>query len=241
MVAENVNMKAVAAELIGTFILVFMGTATAVLAGSGLLGLGGMGILAIAFAFGFTLMVLAYAIGPVSGCHVNPAVTIAMLHAKKIRQKDAMYYVGAQLVGGFAASAILLFILAGIAGNPSAGVAEYSKVLHGLGANDVPSFMTGTSQFLLEVVLTALFLFVILSVTSPKGNSQLSGFAIGGYLFVAHLIGVPLGGSSLNPARSLGPALFQGGTALANVWVFILGPIVGALVGYYLYSMISRK
>lgn len=234
-------MKAAAAELVGTFTLVFIGTATAVFAGSGILGpSGGMGILAIAFAFGFTLLVLVYAIGPISGCHVNPAVTIAMLAARNIRGVDGAAYIAAQLIGGFLASLVLLGLLSGVQGDVSAGIAEYSRSTHGLGANDVPSFLSAGSALGIEIVLTALFLYVIFNATSSAANPGAAGLAIGGYLFVAHLIGVPLGDSSVNPARSIGPALLQGGTALTNLWVFIIGPIVGALIGYGLYRLSSK-
>ena len=235
------NLKAALAELIGTFTLVFIGTATAVLAGSGILGPGGgMGILAIAFAFGFTLMVLVYAIGPLSGCHVNPAVTIAMLAARKIAVPDAIAYLVTQVIGGFLASLVLLIIVSGVIGDPAAGIAEYSRADHGLGANDVPPFLSVGAAFGIEVVLTALFLYVIFNATSPAARPEAAGLAIGGYLFVAHLIGVPLGDSSLNPARSIGPAILQGGTALSNVWVFILAPIIGGLLGYVLYRITAK-
>ncbi len=152
------EMKAALAELIGTFKLVFVVTATAVFAGSGILGPGGgMGILAIAFAFGFTLMVLVYAIGPISGCHVNPAVTIAMLVARKISVQDGIAYIVTQIIGALLASAVLLGILSGGVGDTSAGIAEYSRSVHGLGANDVPSFLSVGSAIGIEVVLTACF------------------------------------------------------------------------------------
>ncbi len=235
------DMKAALAELIGTFTLVFVGTATAVFAGSGILGSGGgMGILAIAFAFGFTLMVLVYAIGPISGCHVNPAVTIAMLVARKIGVQDGIAYIVTQIIGALLASAVLLGILSGVVGDTSAGIAEYSRSVHGLGANDVPSFLSVGSAIGIEVVLTALFLYVIFNATSSAAKPETTGLAIGGYLFVAHLIGVPLGDSSLNPARSIGPAVFQGGTSLANLWVFIVAPIIGGLIGYALYRITSK-
>lgn len=235
------DMKAAAAELVGTFTLVFIGTATAVFAGSGILGPGGgMGILAIAFAFGFTLLVLVYAIGPISGCHLNPAVTVAMLVARKIGVQDGIAYIVAQIIGGFLASLVLLGILSGVIGDKAAGIAEYSLAVHGLGANNVPSFLSVGSALGIEVVLTALFLYVIFNATSSAAKPETAGLAIGGYLFVAHLIGVPLGDSSLNPARSIGPAVLQGGAALANVWVFIAAPVIGGLIGYVLFRITSK-
>ncbi|MBI2583265.1 MAG: aquaporin [Candidatus Aenigmarchaeota archaeon] len=229
---KGVDSRAVIAELIGTFVLVFIGTATAVFAGSGLIS-SGMGLLAIAFAFGFTLMVLVYAIGRISGCHVNPAVTIAMVAARKISGKGAISYIIAQIVGAVIASGVLFVILS--------GMPAYSLSGHGLGANNVPDFFSVQSAFVLEIVLTALFLFVIFFATSPKARESTQGLAIGGYLFVAHLIGVPLAGSSLNPARSIGPALLQGGSALGNLWIFIVAPIIGGLIGYVMYKAVENR
>lgn len=223
------NSKVLIAELIGTFTLVFIGTATAVLAGSGLIAEGGMPVIAIAFAFGFTLMVLVYAIGPISGCHINPAVTIAMVIAGKLESKKAVPYIVAQIIGAILASVVLLCLLRGFAG--------YQKVDHGLGANGSPDILSSTSSLGWEIVLTALFLYVIFNATSAKANAGAAGLAIGGFLFVAHLIGVPLGDSSLNPARSIGPALLTGGEALKSLWIFIVGPIVGAIIGYALYKI----
>ncbi len=227
------DTKATIAELIGTFTLVFVGTATAVLAGSGLLGGGGMPVIAIAFAFGFTLMVLVYAIGPISGCHVNPAVTIAMLLAGKIKANNAVGYIVAQVVGAVLASLVLLGLMNGFL--------DYERAVHGLGANGVPEFMTSVASLGWEIVLTALFLYVIFTATAAKATPAGAGLAIGGFLFVAHLIGVPLGDSSLNPARSLGPALFQGGGSLGALWVFIVGPIVGGIVGFLLYTLTNKE
>ena len=229
------NVKATIAELIGTFILVFIGTATAVLAGSTLLGESGMPILAIAFAFGFTLMVLVYTIGPISGCHINPAVTIAMLIAKKISVKDAVPYMVAQVIGGILASVVLRALLTGIQ--------TYSVGQHGLGANGIAlgDLMTPGSMLGFEIVLTALFLYVIFNATSSKATPGAAGLAIGGFLFVAHLIGVPLGDSSLNPARSIGPALLQGGAAVSELWIFVVGPIVGAVIGALLYKQTADE
>ncbi len=169
-------------------------------------------------------MVLVYAIGPISGCHVNPAVTIAMLVARKIGVQDGIAYIVTQIIGALLASAVLLGILSGVVGDTSAGIAEYSRSVHGLGANDVPSFLSVWSAFGIEVVLTALFLYMIFNATSSAAKPEIAGLAIGGYLFVAHLIGVPLGDSSLNPARSIGPAVFQGGTSLTNLGCLLWHP-----------------
>ncbi len=169
-----------------------------------------MGILAIAFAFGFTLMVLVYAIGPISGCHINSAVTIAMMVAKKIGVQDGIAYMVTQIIGALLASAVLLGTLSGVIGDSSAGIAEYSRAIHGLGANDVPSFLSVGTALGLEVVLTALFLYVIFNATSAVAKPEMAGLTIGGYLFVAHLIGVPLGDSSLILLAASGQPFFRG-------------------------------
>ncbi|MEE2822925.1 MAG: aquaporin [Acidobacteriota bacterium] len=219
------------AELIGTFTLVFVGTATAVVVG--LLGDQGMGNLAVAFAFGVTLMVLVNTIGPISGCHINPAVTIVMFVAKKIKLNTAIGYIVAQMIGATLASVILRAAMNGVTG--------YDAATHGLGANGLAGGSSVSSTLIFEVVLTALFLFVIFNATSAKANPQVAGLSIGGYLLVVHMIGVPLGDASLNPARSLGPAILQGGTALAEVWVFIVGPIIGALLGHAIYRAVAEE
>lgn len=201
------EVRKAVAELIGTFLLVFIGTATAVFAGSGLIN-PGMGILAIAFAFGFTLTAVIYAIGPVSGAHVNPAVTIAVWAKKKIGTNDAIAYIIAQIAGAILASGLLMLVLSGFTG--------YNLGTHGLGANVLVPSLSVTSGLLLEIVLTFALVFVIFGATAMKENWGFAPIAIGSTLFVAHLIGVPLGDSSLNPARSIGPALLQGGRPLAN-------------------------
>lgn len=225
----NDNMRIYIGELVGTFALVFIGTGVATLQGF-LTGYGDTGWLGISFAFGLTLMVLVWVIGPVSGCHINPAVTIAMLLGRKIDGSKAVVYIIMQVVGAVLASLVLLAIVSGIPG--------YDLGANGLGANGNPRGMEVSSLLLLEVVMTALFLVVILGATRSDATPGLAGLAIGGYLLVAHLVGAQLGDASLNPARSLGPALIQTGAALDSVWIFIVGPIVGAVLGLLLYRML---
>ena len=217
----NQDMRSYIAELIGTFTLVFVGTAVVAMQ-----SIGDYGVLSISFAFGFTLMVLVWTIGPVSGCHINPAVTIAMLLAKKISAAKAVAYIIAQVVGGILAALVLSALTSGIA-----------RVTD-LGANSNALPMDVLPLLLFEVVLTAIFLIVIFSATRDDSPAGFAGLAIGGFLFVAHLVGAQLGDASLNPARSLGPALIQGGDALGDVWIFIVGPIVGAVVGWIVYKLI---
>ena len=227
--AQSKPIKAYLAEFIGTFTLVFIGTAVATL--QGYLGYdSGAGWLGISFAFGFTLMVLVMVIGPVSGCHVNPAVTLPMALCGRLEKSQVLGYIISQLLGALAASAVLYALLTGLP--------DYKIATHGLGANGNPEKMSIGALFGWEVVLTALFLFTIFTATRSDAPANLAPFAIGGFLFVAHLVGAHLGDSSLNPARSLGPAIVQGGDALKIVWVFVASPLVGGLIGWKLHDLI---
>jgi len=225
------NTRKYIAEFIGTFTLVFFGTGVATL--QGFLDYGDAGYLAICAAFGGTLSVLVLAIGPVSGCHVNPAVTIPMALSGRLRAALVPGYIVAQFAGAIAASAVLFALLSGIPG--------YSLGDHGLGANGNPEEMTATSLLTFELLMTALFVFVIFAATRPGAVPGFAAIAIGGYLFVAHLLGAPLGDSSLNPARSLGPALFVGDAALGLLWIFVAGPIVGGILGWLAYKFVYSE
>lgn len=219
------------AELLGTFTLVFVGTAVATLQGF-LSGYGDTGWLGISFAFGVTLSVLVLVIGPISGCHINPAVTIAMTLSGRLKSSLAPGYIISQVIGAIAASLVLLALLRGIPG--------YELAEHGLGANGNPRDMSTMSLFGFEVVMTALFLYTIFSATRDEAPAGFAAIAIGGYLFVAHLVGAQLGDSSLNPARSIGPAIFVGGDALSILWVFIAAPIVGGVLGWLMYKALYQ-
>ena len=239
----NMGRK-LSAEALGTAVLVFFACGVATLTfgkhfGFGATLAGGMtsaGIATTALAFGLVLTALAYAIGPISGCHVNPAVTMGALVAGRMKIQEAVGYWVAQFVGGIAGA---LALWAVFARSP-----HYELKHTGLGADGygtqsaVRISMTGA--FLVEVILTATFVFVILSVTSKIANAGLAGLAIGLSLTVVHLIGIPLTGTSVNPARSFGPALVIGGTALSQVWLFIIAPLVGgalaALVHRFLFA-----
>ncbi len=247
------SLRKYMAEFIGTMMLVFIGTAVATLTGYfGAIPAGsdplthsavplGSAWLLVSLAFGFTLMVLAFTLGGVSGCHVNPAVTIAMFFAKRMDAKDVAPYIVCQIAGGFVASIVLLGMLVGLPG--------YDVATYGLGANWNPKLDPVNPPvgaiLISEVVLTMFFLIVIFSATD--GRNLPPGFApipIGMFLFVAHLIGVPLGDASLNPARSLGPALVTylgdsgSSSHLTYVWIFFVGPIIGALLGYAVYRIL---
>ncbi|MGJ1432038.1 MIP family channel protein [Sphingobacterium spiritivorum] len=216
------------AELIGTFGLVLFGCGAAAVAGaSTIAGLSGLGLLGISFAFGLSVVVFAYAIGGISGCHINPAVTIGVLVAGKISAKDAVVYIIAQLIGALLGAFVLQQILSGQLAGFSAG--EWAYGSNGWGKGYQNEYGT-TAAFLTEAVLTFLFLFVILATTSKVGNSTMAGLAIGLTLVLIHLVAIPITGTSVNPARSFGPALLAGGVALQQLWLFILAPIVGAIV-----------
>ena len=223
------------AEAIGTALLVFFGCGTATLTfGFGATGSSvSAGIVATALAFGLVLLVLVYAFGPVSGCHINPAVTIGFLVGRRITLADAIGYWIAQFIGGIAGAGILygVFHL----------TSRYTKAV-GLGTNGFgTSSLIGANAggaFLAEVILTFLFVFVILAVTRRASNAAIAGIVIGLSLTVVHLIGIPIDGTSVNPARSLGPALFVAGTALSQVWLFIVAPLVGGALSAVLYQFL---
>lgn len=227
--------RSLVAEAVGTALLVFFGAGTATLT-FGLKATGSStsaGIVATALAFGLVLLVLVYGIGPVSGCHINPAVTIGFLVSRRITLADAVGYWIAQFIGGVAGAAVLYGIVHLLS--------DYKKSA-GLGANGFGSAsMTGANAggaFLAEVILTFLFVFVILAVTRRASNAAVAGIVIGLALTLVHLIGIPIDGTSVNPARSLGPALFVGGTALSQLWVFIVAPLVGGSLSAALYQFL---
>jgi aquaporin Z len=221
-------MRAYIAEFLGTFTLVFVGTAVATL--QGLNEHGTIGLVEISMAFGFTLMVMVWVLGPVSGCHLNPAVTLPMAMSGRFPWSRLPGYMIAQFGGATAASAVLLFLLKGIP--------IYSLEQHGLGANGNPLKMQMAQLFGFELLMTALFLMTIFSTTRKDAIRGFEAWAIGGFLMVAHLIGAQLGDSSLNPARSFGPAVFVGGEALNVLWIFIVAPLIGGVIGWRLFALI---
>ena len=228
-------MKRYLAEFIGTFTLVFFGCGTAVVCGGFTGGTGGgyLGVVAIALAFGLAIVASAYAIGPVSGCHVNPAVSLSMLLTKKLDIKDFVGYVAAQIVGAFAGSALLKFTISS---------SELLSAANGLGQNGFAANSgLGISlggALVIEVILTFVFVLTILGVTSSEKTSNLAGIVIGLTLTFVHIIGIPLTGTSVNPARSLAPAILLGGEALSQVWVFIAAPLVGACLAALVYKVL---
>lgn len=218
------DVRKLVAEALGTALLVFFAVGVATLSfGFGVTGQSASaGVVATAFAFGLVLLVLAYGLGPISGCHVNPAVTIGVLLAGRMSLNEAVGYWVAQVVGGIVGAALLRLLFAGADG--------YSTDKQGLGTdgwgdNSMVHLNAG-GAFLAEVILTFVFVAVILAVTRPSGPTA-APVAIGLALTVVHLIGIPLTGTSVNPARSIGPALFVGGDALSQLWLFIVAPLVG--------------
>ena len=218
-VSDTVLRKYIA-ELLGTFALVFFGAGSAVLAGKYI------GFLGIAFAFGVVVLVMVYAIGPISGCHINPAITLSMLAAGKISGRDAIGYIIVQIIGAVLGAGVLLSIASGM---PGYSIAENGLGQNGYGASS-PAGFTLVAGFIAEVVLTFFFLLVIFGATSDEAPKGFAGVAIGFTLFIIHLVGIPITGTSVNPARSIGPAVFAGGTAMAQLWMFIVAPIIGGII-----------
>ena len=221
------NTQKCLAELIGTAVLVMVGCSSIVIAGFG--GAFPMGIMAIGMTFGMTVTAMAYAIGPVSGCHLNPAVTAAVWASGRMNTNDAIGYIIAQLIGSIVGALILYLILKG-------KVAGYDVAKQGMGQNGWSDYSMG-SAILAEFVATLVFTIVILAVTGSRGATPIAGLVIGLTLMVMHFAFIPVSGASLNGARSLGPAVFVGGTALAQVWMYLVVPtLAGALAGWLVKS-----
>lgn len=213
------------AEFLGTFILVFFAV------GSAVFGIDTIGFVGVAFAFGFVLLALAYSLGPTSGCHVNPAVTLGVLLRKGITPQRAAVYWVAQFLGGLAGAALLKLL--------TSDFGDVKDQTPGLGSNDWGTSISGGGAFLLEVVLTFLLVFVVLLVTGMAAEPGFAGLAIGLVLTVIHLVGIPLDGTSVNPARSFGPAVFNGGTPLEHVWLFIVAPLIGGALAALLVPLVE--
>lgn len=217
-------MKKSIAEFIGTFALVFLGCGAAVIAGMGT-GPTAIDVLGISFAFGLAIVAMAYGIGPVSGCHVNPAVSFGVMLAGRMSMAEFLTYVVAQCLGALAGAGVLYLILSGKASGWNGGLGQ-----NGWGAGYLGQYNM-VSAFVFEAVATFLFLVCILGVTATGQPSQFAGLAIGMTLVAIHIVGINVTGVSVNPARSLGPALIGAGTnagAVGQLWLFILAPLVGA-------------
>jgi aquaporin Z len=233
------NPRSLFAELLGTALLVFFAVGTATLTfGFKITGTSiSAGVLATALAFGLVLLALVYAIGPISGCHINPAVTMGFLVARRISVADAVGYWIAQVIGGIAGAAALFGVVH--------ETPHYSTTAIGLGTDGYGTHsivgLNGTGAFIVEIILTFIFVFTILAVTRRASNATVAGLVIGLSLTLVHIIGIPLDGTSVNPARSLGPALFVGGAALSQLWVFIVAPLIGGIVAAIVYLGLYPK
>ena len=227
-------MRKYAAEFIGTFWLVLGGCGSALLAGK--FPEIGIGILGVSLAFGLTVLTMAFAIGHISGCHLNPAVSAGLLVGGRFPARDFIPYVVAQVLGGLAAGGVLCVIASGQAGfDVTAGFASNGYGEHSLGGYSLQSALV------CEIVMTAMFLFVILGSTDRRAPAGLAPIAIGLCLTLIHLVSIPVTGTSVNPARSTGVALYQGGWAVQQLWLFWVAPIVGAVIGAAVYKFIGRE
>jgi len=236
---EPTMLQRLAAEFLGTFVLVFGGCGSAVLAAMFLsddvqLGIGFAGV---ALAFGLTVVVMAYAVGHVSGGHFNPAVTIGLVAAGRFGRKDLVGYILTQLVAAILAAAVLLLVASGQDGFSAS---ESGFATNGYGDRS-PGEYSLLAAFVIELVLTAIFLYVILGVTDTRAPKGFAPLAIGLALTLIHLISIPVTNTSVNPARSLGPALFAGGEAMGQVWLFFVAPPLGALIAGFTYAFLLGK
>lgn len=225
-------MKRYISELIGTMVLVLFGCGSAAIAGSIL------GNFGIAMAFGLSIIAMAYVIGDISGCHVNPAVSIGMWIDGRLETKDLIMYIIFQCIGAIIGIAILAVII-----NCAPTLGGYTAT--GLGQNGFGSAssveLNVIGAIIVEIILTFVFVFTVLGVTKKAENSAVAGIVIGLTLAFVHILGIPLTGTSVNPARSLAPALFMGGQALKQLWVFILSPVIGAIIAGLIYKVLNTE
>ena len=226
------SFKKCIAEFIGTFTLVLVGCGTAMLVGCD--AVNGSGYILTAFAFGLVIVGMAYCVGNVSGCHINPAVSLAVLISGRMSVSDFFFYIISQILGAISGAACLKIIFS---------LGNVTDKTGGLGSNGLAgvggSFVAG---LIVECLLTFIFVMVILGVTDSKySHGSFGGVVIGFSLVMVHILGIGLTGTSVNPARSIGPALFAGGDALASLWVFIVGPFVGAALAALVYKLMAKK
>ena len=227
-------MKKYAAEFVGTFWLVLGGCGSAVLAAA--FPDVGIGLLGVSLAFGLTVLTMAFAIGHISGCHLNPAVSVGLLVGGRFPARDLIPYIVAQVLGGLAAGGILFLIASGKGGFDVAG----GFASNGYGEHS-PGGYSMMAALVCEVVMTAMFLFVILGSTDKRAPAGFAPIAIGLCLTLIHLMSIPVTNTSVNPARSTGVALFVGGWAVQQLWLFWVAPIVGAVIGAVVYKFIGDE
>ena len=232
--------KRIAAEFLGTFWLVFAGCGSAVIASAFLDPAGvsvGIGFLGVAFAFGLSVMTMAYAVGHISGGHFNPAVTVGLAAAGQFRWRDTPAYLVTQVVAAIAGAGVLYLIASG---KPGFDAVESGFATNGYGDRS-PGGYSLLAALLTEIVLTAVFLFVILGATDVRAPRGFAPIAIGLGLTLIHLVSIPITNTSVNPARSIGPALFAGGGALGQLWLFIVAPLVGGLIAGFTYGTLLAQ
>ena len=221
-------MKKYLAEMVGTFVLTLLGCGAAVSLNC---GVDTASVVGTAMAFGLAVVAMAYTIGGVSGCHINPAITIGCLLSKRISAKDAAGYIVFQVIGAIIAAAVL-YAITSVTTTTCGGTLT--------GANSCAGAGSQMAGFIVEAVLTFIFVLVVLGTTdAKKGAGQFAGLAIGLSLVLIHLVGIHYTGTSVNPARSIGPAIFEGGQAMTDLWVFIVAPIVGAIVAAIVWCIIG--
>jgi aquaporin Z len=223
------DRRIAAAEFVGTFVLVFGGVGSAVIAGEAI------GALGVAFAFGLSLLAMAYAIGPISGCHINPAVTIGLVFSRRLSWPESVSYFVGQVLGAIFAAFLLFIIIKSREGG-------YDLSENGFGANGFgdhsPDGYPLIAALIAEIVLTGLLVFTVLSATDRIANVAFAGIPIGLVLTLIHLASIPIDNTSVNPARSIGPAVFVGGWALGQLWLFIVAPVLGAIGGALLHGFL---
>ena len=224
-------MQRYLAEGVGTFVLVFGGCGSAVLAGDKI------GFLGVSLAFGLSLLAMVYAIGPISGCHINPAVTLGLLLSKKMDARYAVGYFVAQVVGAIVAAGVPLFIAKGLPTGYDPAVGGFAA--NGYGAHSPTHYSVGAA-FLVEVVLTAFLILTVLGATDITAPVGFAGLPIGLVLTLIHLVGIPVTNTSVNPARSIGPAIFVGGWALGQLWLFVIAPLIGAVLAAGVYQAMRQ-
>lgn len=223
-------MKKYLAEMFGTMVLVLMGCGVAVSLGCDPVA-NIPAVVGTAFAFGLSVVAMAYTIGGISGCHINPAITLGCFLSGRMSGKDAGMYMLFQVIGAFIGSAILWLLVGNVSG------------MEGTGANDLQAGVSTVGGVLAEIVFTFVFVLVVLGATSKTNGAtnNFAGLAIGLTLMLVHLVCIRYTGTSVNPARSIAPAVFQGGTALANLWIFIVGPFVGAVLASMVWKAIETE
>ena len=217
------------AEFIGTFVLVFGGVGSAVIAGEVI------GVLGVAFAFGLSLLAMAYAIGPISGCHINPAVTTGLVLSRRLTLPEAVHYYIGQVLGAIVAAFVLFVVIKAREGGYD--LSEEGFGANGYGSHSPDGYPLGAA-LIIEVVLTGFLVFTVLSATDRIANVAVAGIPIGLVLVLIHLVGIPVDNMSVNPARSIGPAVFVGGWALGQLWLFIVAPLIGAVGGAMLHGFL---